>query len=361
MQKASAEFLRRWRAVKNRRTAADGSFVYAVQSTGIYCRPSCPSRRPAPRRVVFFPAPADAERAGFRPCRRCKPQLESLPSEEARQVRRICWWIADSVKADPEKRLTLAELSLASGLSPHKLERLFRRILGITPRQFADGERMRQLKTGLRKGEKVTTALYDAGFGSSSRLYERADAQMGMTPDTYRRGGAGMKIGYTIVTCTLGRLLVGATARGVSAVCLGDSDGPLKKALALEYPRAEIKRDGKRLARWVNGILRHLCGQEPHMDLPLDVQATAFERRVWEELRRIPYGATRTYSEVARAIGKPKAVRAVARACSTNPVSVVVPCHRVVRKDGGPSGYRWGAARKRALIAREREAARRRT
>ncbi len=351
-----------WRAVQKRRSAADGSFVYAVRSTKIYCRPSCPSKRPHRDRVVFFRLPAEAERAGYRPCRRCRPQLTSSSSQTkstaARQVLEICRSIEQALAADPEKKLTLHELGRSFNLSPHKMERLFQKTLGITPKQFTDAQRMAQLKSQLRKGDKVTTAMYDAGYGSSSRLYERSPAQMGMTPATYRRGGAGMLIHYTIVPCPLGRILVATTERGVSAVYLGDSsarsDARLENALAREYPQAEIHRDSKALSQWVREILRHLRGQEPHIDLPLDVQATAFQRRVWDELRRIPYGATRSYTEVARAIGKPRAIRAVARACATNPVSIVVPCHRVVREDGKLAGYRWGLQRKFALLAQEK-------
>ena len=345
---------RYWQAVKQRRSTADGSFVYAVRSTGIYCRPSCPSKRPHPGRIVFFSGPREAERAGYRACRRCRPEAPHPQSEAAQLVRRICQKIDETLATDPEARLTLEELSRSFGLKPHKMERVFQRILGITPRQFTDAQRMTQLKSKLQKGEKVTAAMYDAGYGSSSRLYERAHGQMGMTPAAYRRGGEGMTIGYTIATCPLGRVLVAATQRGVSAVYLGDSDHPLKKALAKEYPRAEIRQDAAGIGQWVRGILRHLRGQEPHIDLPLDVQATAFQRRVWEELQRIPYGSTKSYTEVARAIGKPKAIRAVARACATNPVSIVVPCHRVVREDGNLAGYRWGLERKKTLLSRER-------
>jgi AraC family transcriptional regulator of adaptative response/methylated-DNA-[protein]-cysteine methyltransferase len=238
-------------------------------------------------------------------------------------------------------------------MSPHQLERAFRSVMGISPRQYADAQRMRRLKSKLKKGDDVTTALYDAGFGSSSRLYERAPSQLGMTPATYRQGGAGMQINYTIVSSPLGRLLVGATQRGISALYLGKDDGELQIALRKEYPRAEISRDRNGLEEWVGKILEHLRGREPNLDLPTDVQATAFQRRVWEELRKIPYGATRTYSQVARAIGKPKAIRAVARACATNPVSVVVPCHRVVREDGKLAGYRWGVQRKQTLLEHE--------
>jgi AraC family transcriptional regulator, regulatory protein of adaptative response / methylated-DNA-[protein]-cysteine methyltransferase len=349
----------RWQAVKQRRSTADGSFVYAVSSTGVYCRPSCPSKRPRPGHVLFFPGPREAEVAGYRACRRCRPQVPSPQGEAATLVRQICQRIDETLASDPESRLTLGELSGSFGLKPHKMERLFQRILGITPRQFTDAQRMAQLKSKLRKGEKVTTAMYDSGFGSSSRLYERAPKQMGMTPAEYRRGGAGMAISYTVAPSPLGRVLVAATERGVSAVYLGDSEGPLKKALEREYPRAEIRRDARGIGPWVREILRHLRGQEPHIDLPLDVQATAFQRRVWEELRRIPYGSTKSYTEVARAIGKPKAIRAVARACATNPVSIVVPCHRVVREDGNLAGYRWGLDKKQTLIARERSLARR--
>jgi AraC family transcriptional regulator of adaptative response/methylated-DNA-[protein]-cysteine methyltransferase len=235
-------------------------------------------------------------------------------------------------------------------MSPHQLERAFRSVMGITPRQYADAQRMRRLKSQLRKGDDVTTALYDAGFGSSSRLYERAPSQLGMTPATYRQGGAGMRLNFTIVDSPLGRLLVGATDRGISAVYLGESDARLEAELHKEYPRAEIRRDRNGLDAWVSKILEHLRGRQPNLDLPTDVQATAFQRRVWEELRRIPYGTTRTYSQVAKAIGQPAAVRAVARACATNPVSVVVPCHRVVRADGNLAGYRWGVGRKTALL-----------
>jgi AraC family transcriptional regulator of adaptative response/methylated-DNA-[protein]-cysteine methyltransferase len=243
--------------------------------------------------------------------------------------------------------------------------------MGITPRQYADAQRMRRLKSQLKRGDNVTTALYEAGYGSSSRLYERAPAHLGMTPACYGRGGAGMQIHYTIVGSPLGRLLVGATGRGISAIYLGESDTTLRAALRTEYPSADLFVDnsgrglkshegGRRasLAEWVGKILAHLRGQEPHLDLPTDVQATAFQRRVWEELRKIPYGTTKTYTEVARAIGRPAAIRAVARACATNPVSVVVPCHRVVRQDGNLAGYRWGIDRKRALLEKEGETAR---
>jgi AraC family transcriptional regulator, regulatory protein of adaptative response / methylated-DNA-[protein]-cysteine methyltransferase len=347
----------RWDAVRSRDRGADGVFVYAVRSTGIYCRPSCPSRKPRPNQTVFFQLPEAAEQQGFRECKRCKPRTVNLRDPRTKAVAQACREIDSRVREGNEAPVTLSALSAPLGMSPHQLERAFRSVMGITPRQYADAQRMRRLKSQLRKGDDVTTALYDAGFGSSSRLYERAPSQLGMTPATYRQGGTGMRVNYTIVDSPLGRLLVGATDRGVSAVYLGESDARLEGALKKEYPRAEIRRDRNGLEGWVGKILGHLRGREPNLDLPTDVQATAFQRRVWEELRRIPYGTTRTYSQVARAIGQPEAVRAVARACATNPVSVVVPCHRVVREDGKLAGYRWGVDRKRALLEHESERA----
>jgi AraC family transcriptional regulator, regulatory protein of adaptative response / methylated-DNA-[protein]-cysteine methyltransferase len=357
-QRPTAEAL--WNAVQSRDRASDGVFVYAVRSTGIYCRPSCPSRKPRREQVDFFALPEAAEQQGFRACQRCRPRTVNLRDPRTASVASVCREIDARIRAeeggDNEARLTLSTLSKAIGMAPNQLERAFRRVMGITPRQYADAQRMRRLKSNLQKGDDVTTALYDAGFGSSRGLYERAPSQLGMTPGTYRQGGAGMQIHYTIVDSPLGRLLVAATDRGISALYLGEKDAPLKAALQKEYPRAEIDSDSsgsKNLGGWVSKVLAHLRGKEPHLDLPTDVQATAFRRRVWEELKRIPYGATRTYSEVARAIGRPAAIRAVARACATNPVSVVIPCHRVVRADGNLAGYRWGLDRKRALLEHE--------
>lgn len=357
----------KWHAVQVRDRSADGAFVYAVRSTGIYCRPSCPSRKPRREQVVFFSLPDAAEQEGFRECRRCRPRAVPMRDSRIETVARVCREIDAQVQADPgidlrsDTQLTLAALGKSAGMSPHQLDRAFRSAMGITPRQYADAQRMRRLKSRLKKGENVTTALYEAGYGSSSRLYERAPSHLGMTPAEYGRGGTGMQIHYTIVDSPLGRLLVGATDRGVSALYLGESDAALRAALRKEYPAAELiaetaassRNNSGRLGDGVNKILAHLRGREPHLDLPTDVQGTAFQRRVWEELRRIPYGSTKTYTQVARAIGKPAAIRAVARACATNPVSVVVPCHRVVRRDGSLAGYRWGINVKQALLEKE--------
>jgi len=342
--------------------------VFAVSSTGVYCKPSCPARRPHQENVQYFRLPQAAERRGFRPCRRCKPSSVPPRDPTLEAVARICRLIdsrvaGDSVGASGGERITLSALGGAARMSPYQLDRAFRKAMGITPRQYADAQRMRRLKSRLKKGDNVTTALYDAGFGSSSRLYERAPSQLGMTPAEYGRGGQGMRLRYTIVDSPLGRLLVGATERGVSALYLGDSDAALTAALRKEYPRAELLADSEgrtgsgHLRGWVADILQHLRGREPHLDLPTDVRATAFQRRVWEELRKIPYGATRSYSDVARSIGKPSAIRGVARACAANPVAVVVPCHRVVGKDGKLTGYRWGTERKKELLRKESEVA----
>ena len=252
-----------------------------------------------------------------------------------------------------EETLTLADLGTALDVSPAHLQRVFKRVVGITPRQYVEACRLGQFKTRLKEGEAVTTALYDAGYGSSSRLYERTHAQLGMTPSAYRRGGREMRIDYTIVACPLGRLLVAATEKGICAVSLGDVDAELERALWSEYPAASIERDGTELSRWVNALLNYLDGEQPHLDLPIDVQATAFQWRVWETLRTIPYGGTRSYSAIAQELGNPKAARAVAHACATNPVSLVIPCHRVVREDGTLGGYRWGLERKQRLLAEE--------
>ena len=359
-----------WEAVRTRNTAADGEFVYAVRSTGIYCRPSCPSRKPQTANVQFFRLPAAAERAGFRPCRRCRPGLAPVHDPKLDAVARVCRLIDSGITADGAEndlggtRLTLSALGRSAGMSPYQLDRAFRGVMGITPRQYADALRMQRVKSRLKEGDDVTTALYDAGFGSSSRLYERAPSQLGMTPAEYGRGGEGMIIHYTITDSPLGRLLVAATGRGISALYLSNSDQVLRDALREEYPRAELIADvdgrgnSGPLGRWVRQIVEHLRGREPHLDLPTDVRATAFQRRVWEELRKIPYGETRTYSQVARSIGKPSAIRAVARACATNPTAVVVPCHRVVAKDGKFAGYRWGINRKQALLETESAGAR---
>jgi AraC family transcriptional regulator of adaptative response/methylated-DNA-[protein]-cysteine methyltransferase len=339
----------RWRAVVMR--DAEASFVYAVRSTGIYCRPTCPSRRPGRDQVSFYALPDAAERDGFRACYRCRPR--DAVDAQVELVQHACRYIEERL----EDGVTLAELGKSIGSSPYHLQRVFKQIMGISPRQYADSRRLRRLKEGLKGGDAVTVAVYDAGYGSSSRLYERAGTQLGMPPATYRRGGAGVRLRYATAACALGRLLVAATDRGICFVSLADSDDELETTLRAEYPAAEIARDDTDLEAWTGALVRHLAGQEPHLDLPLDVRATAFQRRVWQELQAIPYGETRTYAEIARSIGNPNAWRAVGHACATNPTSVVIPCHRATRTDGGLGGYRWGLERKSRMLAGERAGA----
>lgn len=348
---------RRWRIVLARDRRYDGAFVYAVRSTGIYCLPSCPSKKPRREQVEFFVRPDAAVRAGFRACRRCRPEHPAAADPRVATVQQACRLI----DAHPDHPSNLAALAARCGTTSHRLLRAFQSVLGVTPRQYREERRLARFKTQLKDGKKVSPALYEAGYGSTSRVYERAHANLGMTPATYSRGGPGVEIRSVVVPCSLGWLLVAATERGICRISFGDSAAVLERALRNEFPAAEIARDRGTLERWVAHLSAHLDGRAPQIDLPLDVRATAFQRRVWKELQRIPYGSTRSYSEVARAIGKPAAARAVARACATNPVSLVIPCHRVVREDGTLGGYRWGLKRKQALLAQETAGARRTT
>jgi AraC family transcriptional regulator, regulatory protein of adaptative response / methylated-DNA-[protein]-cysteine methyltransferase len=340
----------RWRAVLERDRTADGLFVYAVRSTGIYCRPSCPSRRPHRDRVDFFDSADEACRAGFRACKRCGPDRAAVADPWIEKVRRATVYLSN-VDGHP----SLARLAARLGGSPYHLQRNFKRIVGVTPREYADACRLRTVKDRLRHGTDVTGAMFDAGYGSSSRFYERAAPKLGMSPSAYRRGAAGLSIAYAIVDSPLGRLLVAATERGVCTVSMGTDDPELTRALREEYPRATITKDAGGLSTWTAAILAHLEGKAPRLDLPLDIQATAFQWLVWQSLAAIPYGETRTYGEIASTIGQPRAVRAVARACASNPVALAIPCHRVLPATGGTGGYRWGVGRKKELLRRERQ------
>lgn len=340
-----------WRATIARDARADGTFVLAVRSTHIYCRPSCPARRPLRQNVIFFRTREEAEKQGYRPCLRCRP------NETAACAALVASAVKYLAQSD-EEGLRLSHVARQLHTTSARLRRAVRQVTGLTPRDLAEALRLRRFKNLLRAGRNITEALYETGYGSSSRVYERSNAQLGMTPATYQKGGKGMKIEYTIAKSPVGRVLVAATERGVSAVYLGDAQSRLVAELKEEYPRAEISPAGDISQRWVREIVQRIEGKPSQEELPLDLQATAFQRRVWQELQRIPRGSTRTYSQVARAVGKPKAVRAVAHACATNPVSVVVPCHRVVREDGSLAGYRWGLMRKEQLLATERAAAR---
>jgi AraC family transcriptional regulator, regulatory protein of adaptative response / methylated-DNA-[protein]-cysteine methyltransferase len=338
-----------WEALERRDAGMDGVFYYAVISTGVYCRPSCPSRHPRRDRVIFFQRRAAAERAGFRPCLRCKPERPRVRDAQSELVEKICRHLEGHL----EEPVTLAGLSRQLGLSPFHLQRKFKAATGITPRGYADFCRLASFKGGLRAGRPVTTALYEAGYGSSSRLYERAASQLGMTPTAYRRGGRGAAIRFEVLDTPAGLLLVGATEKGICSIKLGDSEAELERALRQEFPAAEVRRDAEFLSPWAGALREHLAGRLPKLEVPVDIQATAFQRRVWEYLQSIPYGTTQSYGQIARALGQPTASRAVARACATNPVAVVIPCHRVVRGDGAMGGYRWGTARKRKLLEME--------
>ncbi len=332
--------IERWHAVLARDRRFDGAFVYAVRSTGIYCRPSCASRRPRRTQVTFFPIPEAAEREGFRACRRCHPAAANGGDPAVALVREACRAIAAGEPFRGDTR---------------RLARAFKRVLGITPRAYAEARRVTRFKQELKRRKHVSPALYEAGYSSTSRVYEHAHEQLGMTPATYARGGTGIGIAYVIVPTSLGRLLVAATERGVCRVALGDTASALEADLIAEFPAARVVQDKSgKLHGWVTAILAYLDGREPDLELPLDIRATAFQRRVWQELQKIPFGQTRTYAEIAKRIGQPTAARAVARACATNPAALVIPCHRVVREDGDLGGYRWGVERKEALLDRER-------
>jgi len=341
-----------WQAVQARDASQDGRFVFAVSSTGVYCRPSCPSKRPRRENVSFFEQPEQAEKAGFRACLRCRPKA-IVGNSRLRLVRAVSRYIEEHL----DEPLTLARLGSEFHQSPFHLQRTFKSVLGITPKSYADSCRMNQLKSNLRAGHSVTRAMYDAGYSSSSRLYERTASQLGMTPDKYRRGAIAAHIRYTCTDSPLGRMLLAATDKGICAIQFADNDEELEQGLKHEFPFAVRRRDDDSMRAWEENLLGKLRGQKVNTALPLDIQATAFQRRVWSYLQSIPLGETRSYAAVARAIGQPTASRAVARACAANPVAVAIPCHRVVRTNGDMSGYRWGVERKKALLEIEQKQA----
>ena len=338
-----------WNALLARDATVDGLVFFGVRSTGIYCRPICPARKPRREHVAFFGSAAEAERAGFRPCLRCRPR-ETGRDPYLELVARVCRYLDEH----GEETVTLAEIGEHAGCSPHHLQRVFKEKTGISPRQYAAARRVERLKSELKSGADVTRATYAAGYGSSSRLYEGAAAELGMTPATYRRGGDGVAIDYSVAATPLGWLLVARTEKGICAVRLGDDPTDLENGLGAEHPRSRIARDDAALQPVVDQIVKSVTGNAPHLDLPLDIQATSFQRRVWEALCAIPRGEIRTYGQIAAAIGQPEAVRAVGRAFGANPVALAIPCHRVVAADGGLGGYRWGVERKRQLLEAER-------
>jgi AraC family transcriptional regulator of adaptative response/methylated-DNA-[protein]-cysteine methyltransferase len=338
-----------WKAVLERNSDQDGKFVYGVASTRIYCRPSCPSRRPAEHRVRFFTSPDRAEAAGYRACRRCEPQ------NSQRGWQRRIFLARAYLDEHWDQTVTLEHLGRVVDMSPYHLQRTFKRIVGMTPKAYASARRLDRMKSELRKGHTVSRATYEAGYGSGSRAYEQANARLGMTPGTYRNGGRGMRVRYTIVPTAAGQLLAAATDRGLCAVMLGDETTPLESSLRAEYPAAQIERDDE-LRGITESVVAGLGTSTAEAELPMDVTGSAFQRQVWEALRRIPVGETRSYGAIAQQLGRPTAARAVARACASNRLALVIPCHRVVREDGALGGYRWGVERKRRLLELEREA-----
>jgi AraC family transcriptional regulator, regulatory protein of adaptative response / methylated-DNA-[protein]-cysteine methyltransferase len=341
-----------WSAVIGHESSMDGRFVYAVTSTGVYCRPSCPSRRPRRENVRFFDTPRAAETAGFRACRRCRPDSDQNRSHMTDAIARASAYLA----AHADQPVTLTELARLAGLSPAHFQREFKRALGVSPREYHAACRARKFRGELRAGRDVSAALYEAGYGSPSRIYEAPPTGRGMGPGAYRRGGAGMEVAFATVECALGWLLVATTTKGVCAVKLGDSPAALEADLRRELPAANINSSRPVQPEWIKQIVDRVSGSARGNNLPMDVRGTAFQWRVWRALQDIPTGETRSYADVARSIGRPTAVRAVARACASNPVCLVVPCHRVVAKSGAIGGYRWGQARKARLLAVEQGA-----
>jgi AraC family transcriptional regulator, regulatory protein of adaptative response / methylated-DNA-[protein]-cysteine methyltransferase len=340
----------RWRAVESKNREFDGAFYFAVQTTGIFCRPSCPSKVAKRQNVSFFITPADAERAGFRACMRCKPKEEYFPGAAAELIIKAF----QILQADEMEVTTIDELSRQLDVSPGHLQKTFKTILGLTPKEIVDMMRIENFKTNVRESD-VTTSLYESGFGSSRSLYEKAGERLGMTPATYKKGGKDMNIDYTIVDSKLGKLMVARTEKGICSVSFGDNEAELKKELKSEFFAATIAENDATLKDAVTAILKSLDGETAILNLPLDLRASAFQMRVWAELRRIPYGETRSYGQIAASLGTPKSFRAVARACATNPVALVNPCHRVISSDGKLSGYKWGIERKANLLKHEKE------
>lgn len=338
--------VQRWQALLDRNPNADGMFLYAVQTTGVYCRPICASRLPNRHNVTFFATCDEAEKAGFRPCKRCQPSTVSPHTEQVEAIARIC----KRIEAEPMSLQAMADLT---GLSQYHFHRLFKKVVGITPKQYAIAHRANRVRQELNQETTVTQAIYEAGFESSSSFYDQATAILGMTPTNYRQGANGVEIRFVTKPCWLGWLLVAATAQGICAIAFDDTPEALTTQLQNQFPNAEFQEHDPTFESWVEQVLTFVEAPQQGLNLPLDIQGTAFQQQVWQALQNIPAGSTASYAEVARQIGNPKAVRAVARACATNPLAVAIPCHRVVSSDGGLSGYRWGSDRKRALLERE--------
>lgn len=342
----------RWRAVEAKNSEFDGAFYFGVKTTGIFCRPSCSSRPPKRHNVTFFISPVEAEAAGFRACLRCKPKNSYEPSAAAGLIQKAF----EFLRSDEIEVPTIEELAAQLDVSTGHLQKTFKGLLGLTPKEVMDMMRMENFKENVREND-VTTSLYESGFGSSRSLYEKAGEALGMTPAIYKKGGKNMKIDYTIVDSRLGKLMVAATERGICSVSFGDTADELKQELANEFFAATIETNDAKLKDAVTAILKSLDGEKAILSLPLDLHASAFQMRVWAELRKIPRGETRSYGQIAASLGTPRSFRAVARACATNPVALVNPCHRVIAADGKLSGYRWGIERKAELLELEKTTA----
>jgi AraC family transcriptional regulator of adaptative response/methylated-DNA-[protein]-cysteine methyltransferase len=338
----------RWKALTQRDRQADGAFLYAVKTTGIYCRPACSSRLPNRDNVRFFPTAAKAELAGFRPCKRCKPNARSPQEEQVQLIARICKLIEAS-----ETSPLLSELATAVGLSQYHLQRLFKEIVGVTPKEYAIAQRAKRVRDRLQQSESVTQTIYDAGFGTSSHFYEEATDILGMAPSQYQAGATDVEIRVAIEHSFLGWVLVAATERGLCAIDFGDTPEALTEQLRARFPNAQLREDDPTFCNWVAQVTALIETPDRGLNLPLDIQGTAFQQRVWKVLQAIPPGTTVSYADVAKQIDRPTAVRAVATACAANRLAVAIPCHRVVRSNGDLSGYRWGIERKRALLERE--------
>ena len=338
-----------WRAVVARDASANGTFVYSVRSTGVYCRPSCPSRLAKRANVQFHASPKDAERAGFRPCKRCKPDQPGLAEQQAAKVAEACRFI-EAADCAP----SLDELAKRARMSAFHFHRVFKATTGVTPAAYARGERAKRMREGLSsRQQSVTQSIYEAGFNSNSRFYEKSDELLGMKPSEYRAGGANNAIHFSVGECSLGSILIARSERGVCAIFLGNDPEMLVHDLEDRFPNAELIGGDKDFETLVAKVVGFVEAPRTGLDLPLDVRGTAFQQRVWRALQKIPAGKTVSYADIAKRIGAPKAVRAVASACAANAIAIAIPCHRVVRKDGGLSGYRWGVERKRALLKRE--------
>lgn len=341
----------RWAAIVTRSSEADGSFYYSVKSTGVYCRPSCAARLARPENIAFHDSPEAAEAVGFRPCKRCKPDQPSILAQHAAKVTAACRLIEQSETAP-----SLSDLAAHVGASAYHFHRIFKRITGLTPREYAAAQREQRLRNELGRSGTVTEAIFDAGYNSNGRFYEKSNEVLGMTPTTYRAGGVNTEIRFAIGECSLGAILVAQSERGLCAILIGDDPDLLVRDLQDRFPRADLLGGDNEFERLVATVVGFVEAPEVGLDLPLDIRGTAFQQRVWQALREIPAGRTASYTEIANQIGSPKSVRAVAQACGANALAVAIPCHRVVRSDGALSGYRWGVERKRALLEKEAKA-----